>query len=116
LEKVVLLDIVDVERNINDHIWEMTPLLGLMEANRWKMAPLGMLLFLFPYEYQLLVLGRPLSSQSMISSYLTSLQKIQEEVDQPDIVVVGLIERNMHDYRTANMIEVAVHEIVEHEF
>jgi hypothetical protein len=29
---------------------------------------------------------------------------------------VRLIERNMHDYRTANMIEVAVHEIVEHEF
>jgi hypothetical protein len=52
----------------------------------------------------------------MISSYLMSLQKIQEEVDQPDIVVVGLIERNIHDYRTADMIEVAVHEIVEHEF
>jgi hypothetical protein len=49
LKKVVLLDIVDVERNINDHIWEMTPILGLVEANRWKMAPLGMLLFLFPY-------------------------------------------------------------------
>jgi hypothetical protein len=52
----------------------------------------------------------------MISSYLTSLQKIQEEVDQSDIAVVGLIERNVHDYRTADMIEVAVHEIVEHEF
>jgi hypothetical protein len=30
LEKVVLLDIVDVERNIIDHIWEMTPLLELL--------------------------------------------------------------------------------------
>jgi hypothetical protein len=29
---------------------------------------------------------------------------------------VGLIERNMHDYRTVDMIEVVVHEIVEHEF
>jgi hypothetical protein len=52
----------------------------------------------------------------MISSYLTSLQKIQKEVVQPDIAIVGLIERNMHDHRTANMIDVAVHEIVEHEF
>jgi hypothetical protein len=52
----------------------------------------------------------------MISSYLKSLQKIQEEVDQPDIAVVGLIKRNIHDYRTADMIKVAVHEIVEHEF
>jgi hypothetical protein len=54
--------------------------------------------------------------QSLISSYLTSVQKIQEEVVQVDIAVVWLIERNMHDYRTADMIEVAVHEIVEHEF
>jgi hypothetical protein len=52
----------------------------------------------------------------MISSYLSSLQRIQEEVVQPDIAVVGLIERNMHDHRTADMIDVAVHEIVEHEF
>jgi hypothetical protein len=29
---------------------------------------------------------------------------------------VGLIERNMHDYRTADMIKFVVHEIVEHEF
>jgi hypothetical protein len=52
----------------------------------------------------------------MISSYLMSLQKIQEEVVQPGIAIVGLIERNIPDYRTANMIDVAVHEIVEHEF
>jgi hypothetical protein len=54
----------------------------------------------------------------MISSYLTSLHKIQEEVVQPNIAVVGLIERNMHmhDCRTIDMIDVAVHDIVEHEF
>jgi hypothetical protein len=45
-----------------------------------------------------------------------SLQKIQEEVVQPDLAVMGLIGRNMHDYKTVNMIEVVVHEIVEHEF
>jgi hypothetical protein len=33
-----------------------------------------------------------------------------------DIVDVGLIERNMHDHRTADMIDIAVREIVEHEF
>jgi hypothetical protein len=43
----------------------------------------------------------------MISSYLSSLQRIQEEVVQPDIAVMGLIERNMHDHRTADMIDVA---------
>jgi hypothetical protein len=52
----------------------------------------------------------------MISSYLSSLQRIQEEVVQPDIAVVGLIKKNMHDHRTADMIDVAIHEIVEHEF
>ena len=52
----------------------------------------------------------------MISSYLISLQKIQEKVVQPNIVVVGLIEWNMHDHRTTDMIDIAVHEIVEHEF
>jgi hypothetical protein len=52
----------------------------------------------------------------MISSYLSSLQRIQEEVVQPNIAVVGLIERNMHDHRTADMIDVVVHEIMEHEF
>ena len=35
---------------------------------------------------------------------------------QPNIVVVELIERNMHDHKTVDMIDVAVHEIVEHEF
>ena len=35
---------------------------------------------------------------------------------QPDIVVVELIDKNMHDHKTADMIDVAVHEIVEHEF
>ena len=35
---------------------------------------------------------------------------------QPDIVVVELIDRNMHDHKTADMIDVAVHEIMEHEF
>ena len=35
---------------------------------------------------------------------------------QPDIAVVELIGRNMHDHKTADMIDVAVHEIVEHEF
>jgi hypothetical protein len=45
LEKVVLLGIVD--GNMNDHIWEVAPLLGIVEANRWKMASLGMLLLLF---------------------------------------------------------------------
>jgi hypothetical protein len=45
LEKVVLLGIVD--GNMNDHIWEVAPLLGIVEANRWKMASLGMLLFFF---------------------------------------------------------------------
>jgi hypothetical protein len=29
---------------------------------------------------------------------------------------VELIERNMHDHKTADMIDVVVHEIVEHEF
>jgi hypothetical protein len=24
---------------LNDHIWEMTHLPGIVEANRWKMAP-----------------------------------------------------------------------------
>jgi hypothetical protein len=99
---VVQPDIVDVERNMNDHIWKMTPL--------------GMLLLLLLCEKQLLVRGRPLYLQLMISSYLSSLQRIQEEVVQPDIAVVGLIERNMHDHKTADMIDVAVHEIVEHEF
>jgi hypothetical protein len=28
-----------------------------------------------------------------------------------DIVDVGLIERNMHDHRTANMIDIAVREL-----
>jgi hypothetical protein len=37
---VVLLSSVDVERSMNDNIWEKTLLLGLVEANRWKMAPL----------------------------------------------------------------------------
>jgi hypothetical protein len=37
-------------------------------------------------------------------------------VVQLDIVVVELIERNMHDHKTADMIDVAVHEIVEYEF
>jgi hypothetical protein len=45
-----------------------------------------------------------------------SFQKIQDEVVQPDIAVVGLIGMNMHDYKTTDMIEVVVHEIVEHEF
>jgi hypothetical protein len=102
---------------INHKAVEMAPLLGIVEANRWKMAPSSMLLFLLLLrEYQLLVYGGPLSLQSMISSYLLSLQKIQEEVVQLDIAVMGLIERNMHNYRTVNMIEVAVHEIVEREF
>jgi hypothetical protein len=92
---VVQPDIVDVERNMNDHIWKMTPL-GML------------LLLLLLCEKQLLVRGRPLYLQLMISSYLSSLQRIQEEVVQPDIAVVGLIERNMHD--------LTVHEIVEHEF
>ena len=35
---------------------------------------------------------------------------------QPDIVAVELIERNMHDHKTADMIDVAVHEIVGNEF
>ena len=35
---------------------------------------------------------------------------------QLDVVVVELIERNMHDHKTIDMIDVAVHEIVEHEF
>jgi TctA family transporter len=52
----------------------------------------------------------------MISSYLSSLQRIQEEVVQPNIAIVGLIERNMYDHKTADMIDVAVHEIVEHKF
>ena len=38
------------------------------------------------------------------------------EVVQPDIVVVELIDRNMHDHKSADMIDVAVHESVEHEF
>jgi hypothetical protein len=37
-------------------------------------------------------------------------------VVQPDIAVVELIDRNMYDHKTADMIDVAVHEIVEHEF
>jgi hypothetical protein len=37
-------------------------------------------------------------------------------VVQPDIAVVELIDRNMYDHKTADMIDVVVHEIVEHEF
>ena len=35
---------------------------------------------------------------------------------QPDIAVVELIDRNMDDHKTADMIDVIAHEIVEHEF
>jgi hypothetical protein len=37
-------------------------------------------------------------------------------VFQPDIAIVELIDRNMNDHITADMIDGAVHEIVEHEF
>jgi hypothetical protein len=37
-------------------------------------------------------------------------------VVQPDSTVVELIERNMNDHITVDMIDGAVHEIVEHEF
>ena len=35
---------------------------------------------------------------------------------QLDIAVVEMIDRNMRDHKTVDMIDVAVHEIVEHEF
>jgi hypothetical protein len=40
---IVVMELI--ERYMNDHIWEMAPLLGIVEANTWEMAPLGMLLF-----------------------------------------------------------------------
>ena len=69
LEKVVRLGIVD--GNMNDHIWKVAPLLGIVEANRWKMASLGMLIPLLLCEYRLVGCDGP-SSPQLLALYFES--------------------------------------------
>ena len=45
---IVIVELI--ERNMNDHIWELAHLLGIVEANTWEIAPLGMLLILAMYS------------------------------------------------------------------
>ncbi|XP_059436367.1 uncharacterized protein LOC132169333 [Corylus avellana] len=52
----------------------------------------------------------------MLVAALIATVKTQEDVVQPDIAVVELIEKNMNDPRTADLIDGAVHKIVEQDF